>query len=143
MYDTEIMDSPLERGRKPRWGLILSVANAGAGSGLTIYLLQEWRRDPFRGESPGPGWIILTIVGLAVASAWIAAWSWWTERWGLASLALVLSLAMPWGYLVELSAPMVLGLATVAGVRASRRRRQRRADERSAGGVSGRHVFET
>lgn len=113
---------------------MLAVTNAGAGTGLTIYLLEEWHRDPFRGESPGPGWILLTVVGVAVASAWIAAWSWWTERWGLAALALVFSLAMPWGYFVELSAPVVLGLATVAGVRASRRRRRRRADERSPSG---------
>jgi len=137
------MGAMAERRRKPRWGLILAVANAVGGSALTIYLLEEWRRDPFRGESRGPGWVLLTVVGVALASAWIAAWSWWTERWGLASLGLVLSLAMPWFYFVVFSAPVVLGLATVAGVRASRRRKQRRADERSANEMSRRHVIET
>lgn len=112
------MNPIVEVRRKLRWGFSLVVTNAVAGTALVFYLL--WPRE-FAG--PSPGWITLTVVFGGIASAWVAAWAWWSERWALASSGLVLSLAMPWSFFVVISAPVVLGLATVAGVRAFRTRR--------------------
>ena len=98
---------------------MLVVTNAAVGTAQLVYLL--WPRE-FAG--PGPGWLVLTVLSGAVLSAWTATWAWRSERWGVASPALVLSLAMPWFYLVIIAAPMILGLATVAGVRAFRGRRR-------------------
>ena len=120
---------------KVRWGLIFAVANAGGGTGLGLYLLEDWLNDPFRGGSGDPSWPVVAMICSGIVLAWLGVWAWYRKRWAIAAPALLFSLAMPWGYFVEISAPIVLGLATVAGVRGFRQRRRRSRGPGSRGGL--------
>lgn len=99
------------------------VANACSGTALTAYLVID-SLGQYRDEPIETGWITLFVV--AHVAAWTAVWAWHSQRWALAAISLVLSLGMPWGYFVEIAFPVVAGLATTAGVRAFRRRRERK-----------------
>jgi hypothetical protein len=95
-----------------------AVANAAAGSSITIYGTVD-------GIDPAE-WPILLMILIALGGAWIGAWAWWRTRWGLAAVGLFFSLALPWGYFIELWAPIVLPLAIMALVNARRARVGRR-----------------
>lgn len=91
-----------------------AVANAAAGSVMTIYVTVDgidWAE-----------WPILLVILAALGGAWIGAWAWWRARWGLAAVGIFLSIALPWGYFIELWAPIVLTLVVMALVNARRRR---------------------
>jgi hypothetical protein len=117
---------------RPRWGLILATTNAAGGTGFVFYAFDWWRKD-VPSECPGctalvddPGGMVLAFVSLALVGAWLGVWAWSRERWATAAPALLVSIAIPWGYFVEISGPVILGLTTVATVRAFRSRRARR-----------------
>ena len=102
---------------KPRWGLIVSVANAAGGTGFVLYVWDtSWRVDP-------PPLVVVEVAALSLASAWIGAWAWSRARWSIAAAALFASVAIPWGYLFLIAGPAILGLSATALVRAFRAHR--------------------
>lgn len=106
-------------------GVILVAANAIGASLMAGYLWQSARRPsclvcPPPSPVPAGAW---AIVSGAVAVAWLAVWAWARGLWILVAVCLLLSLAAPWGYFVEISGPIVLGLIVVSLVRAWRGRR--------------------
>lgn len=94
--------------------MILTRTNAVGGTGLVTFVwLTDWR----------PGVLIAVVDTSALMGAWLGAWAWRRERWGTASVMLIASLAIPWGYFRAIAGPVVLGLSTVAAVRGWRARR--------------------
>jgi hypothetical protein len=116
----------------PRWGLILATANAAGGTGFVLYAFDWWRNDvPPMCEScvalvEDPSAFVFAIGSVALVGSWLGVWACSRERWAIAAPALLVSIAIPWGYFVELSGPVILGLTTVATIRAFRARRDRR-----------------
>jgi len=119
---------------KPRWGLILTTANAAAATVFILYVwLTSWRPDasrtcpscsPVGGALGGLG---IAIVAVALVSAWIGMWAWSRARWSIAAPTILASVAVPWGYFGVIAGPFVLGLSAVATVRAYRARDGTRA----------------